>query len=196
MKKIKVLLIVLLVFGLFSILILPENLQAAVTGPVFGGRLIDGVYYQNYYIAPSAGGYSDKINVAMSEWNNSTGAPWVWTPIWITQTGNPNHSRIDFHAEYNYDIGYTSVYTRMYLNYVGMAWPWNSNYNWSEIYINNAWIPRYSWTVQKGVMAHEVGHAFGMAHTAYYYSIMCQNTDAMRVFIPQEIDLNTVNAIY
>ena len=93
-------------------------------------------------------GISDQNNSSMSGWNNSTGAPWVWTPIWFAQTRYPNYNRVDFH-------------------------------------------PRYFWSKQKGIMAHEVGVAFGMAHTAYYYSIMCQHTDDMRVFIPQEIDLET-----
>ena len=69
------------------------------------------------------------------------------------------------------------------------------NWLYTEIYINDKY--KYDYSIDHtGTMAHELGHAMGLAHTYNKYSIMCQTGNGRIVQTPQMIDSEEIVEIY
>lgn len=74
--------------------------------------------------------------------------------------------------------------------------PLVSNWDMNLIEINNPVMPTLSAYEQQGTMAHEIGHAMGLAHNDNHYSIMCQLGNGRVVSNPDSDDVNGVNYLY
>lgn len=133
------------ILGLFD----SDSLSAS---PIFGYRMNKGVTDRQYYISKSAKVYYQEIGRATYDWNNSVGAPWVKTPIWFYATTQIASSEMDFYVQTMgfYTLGIT-------YHYLGSStiYPWNGNWDWARIYMNNAGsIKDLSWLGRKSVAAH------------------------------------------
>lgn len=161
-------------FSIFfiSILVLAFNLQiasAATPTPTFRYNLtwnIRSIYY--YTDSAAQSNYGTPISNAAKNW---------YYPGWsnslypATRTTNQSNSAIDFHT-------YSDMYDGAY-----------SNWDWAAIYLNDFALSGRSSQDIQGVVAHEMGHAFALAHNnTNPYSIMCQERSGRAVYTVQKVD--------
>lgn len=80
----------------------------------------------------------------------------------------------------------------------------NQNYSWTEIILNSNSFPNLQVNNglttaenQQGTVAHEFGHAMGLAHSNNNPDvIMCQLKYGRRVYMPMADDANGINSLY
>lgn len=80
----------------------------------------------------------------------------------------------------------------------------NQNYSWTEIVLNSSVFDSLSNKSglsgnrhRQGTVAHEFGHAMGLAHSNSNPNvIMCQYGRGRKVYLPTADDLNGINALY
>lgn len=150
-----------------------------------------------YYVDSAASGYTNQINDAAYNWEN-TG--YGWNPIYMTAVSSNYATHIDFYA--------ATPATNVYLNSSVAAFTsfWNSNsavivtppnapsynYFYTEIMFNTSNTGSYDYRTSK----HEMGHALGLNHYANHYSIMYPSLDGMYVTTVQQCDHDTINYLY
>lgn len=159
--------------------LLPYNLN--------GGVGNWGNYTRSYWIDSSANEYTHDIWVAYSEWTNTNHI--LRTPISWKRTNTQKDGTIEMHGKYldRQVLGMTEYY--MYGNKVK---PNQQNWGWSKITLNK----NYNSTYLLGTIAHEIGHAMGLDHYTYKYSVMCQKQHGREVASAQHDDLSGINAKY
>ncbi|MBO5476619.1 MAG: matrixin family metalloprotease [Clostridia bacterium] len=187
-------------FCMFAILTIfvGGNIFATMT-PTFPNdiKFSRGVSNCCYYVDSSASSYTSQINSAADNWVD-TG--YGWNPIYMTPVASNYGTHIDFY-------GKTSS-TESYLNNnaLGFTSFWNGdgtlvapfgsyptyNYYYSEIVLNLDLSDSYDIRTAK----HEMGHAFGLAHTENSYSIMCPNITDTYVTTVQQCDHDAINYLY
>ena len=169
--------------------------------PTFEGKYVNGVSNCTIYIDYSSGaGYWESYYVnAANNWES----PGWSNPINLTFVSSNYGSKIDFILDEGSlwsDVGYV-VFAETIFYYNGMEF--NPNYsssNWSfvEIYINDYEFRQTSFSNEDALstVIHEMGHAFGLAHSSNNYSIMYDDHSARRVYRVQKEDNDAVVAKY
>jgi predicted Zn-dependent protease len=200
-KKFKILIISVLIMTTFV-----SSTNNVFATPTFGThRYYTGVGNVTVYIdRPSGAGYWQ--NFITNAANN-----WMYTgvganPIYMRFVSGNNGSTMDIYAKKNsYWIGQglgsgilaeTLFYdsNNRYFNPATNA----KNWVWTEIYINDDNFRKSSFSNDQalGTIIHEMGHAWGLAHTSDRYSIMCQTGSGRAVQRVQKQDNDAVNWLY
>ncbi|PWK14943.1 matrixin family metalloprotease [Tumebacillus permanentifrigoris] len=182
--------------------VLVGDVQAAYGYNLFGYTLNGGVgSYGNakryYFVDSSASGSSSVIDTGMSEWVNSTARTGVTTSVSYRSTTTQSSSVMDWYAGNYYDASQGVIAETEFWIYSTKVAPTAQNWGWNKEKINSVtYSPLSDWD-ERGSVAHEIGHAFGLAHSnSNPYAIMCQLSNGRQVQSATADDLNGVNALY
>lgn len=187
--------------GIVILLLLLTITTVFAATPVFGGKFVRGVNNCTIYI-DSASGAGYWQNYYINAANNWMYPGWS-NPIYLTFVDSNYGSSIDIYADDGAlwaDTGFTVfAETLHYLN--GNQFnPNYSNSNWSftEIYINDTEFRKSSFSNEQalGTVIHEMGHAFGLAHTTNVNSMMCQTGSGRLVERVQKADNDAIVSKY
>lgn len=163
---------------------------------------------RNYWIDSSASGYTTLIDDAVSSWVHTTSRLGITTPISLSRTTTKSSSYFDVYLLAMPGSSNTVAGTYFYVKNVGCINPNlegpNQNWSWTEIHLNSNSFPTLSVSNsltgdqnRQGTIAHEFGHAMGLAHSNNNTSvIMCQLGSGRKVYLPMEDDANGINSIY
>ena len=154
--------------GLLTLFMLP--ISAFAYNTFSGHKLINGVgnygaNNQTYWIDSTASVHAGNINTAMSDWIYTSSYNGVSTPISFVQTTTISNSRIDV-----YKVTTTNDWwglTQM-INDGNSINPETSNWLYTKVLLDSNFGTLSSTSDdnrQKAVIAHEIGHCMGLAHT-------------------------------
>lgn len=147
-----------------------------------------------YYVLSSADGYKGKISTAMDEWVYTS----YTTSLSFRKTSDRKNSVVDVMAtskKGNHSSG-VLAWTEFYKHGGASVNPDKSNWKYSYVKIYK---PNFKGkgVNQKGTIAHEFGHCFGLAHNnSKSKSIMCQTAYGRSVSKAQKCDLKGINHLY
>lgn len=156
-----------------------------------------GVTNTTYYISPSADAYSEPFYTAADNWMYT-----AWgNAIQMDQADSNSDTQIDLYAKtYEQDptLGaYTSAYVSFWDETGGLVsergYGPDRNYYYTELTINTRLFPEDEQVI---ILTHEMGHAFGLAHSNDPYSIMFPYYEEILVDTVQKVDNDTINYLY
>lgn len=158
-----------------------------------GAKLQRGVSNMYYYVASSAYGYTTQINNAVNNWID-TG--YGWNPIYMYPVSSNYATDIDFYAVYELGTGLLGR-TAMYdINEYEVNCE-TTNWFFARIYLSTSLLDSYISSQKQGTIAHEIGHAFGLAHqNNNTHSIMCQKGHHRAVYLVDSTSHNAINTLY
>ncbi len=191
--------LVVAVIAIAALCLFPTN-NAFATTPTFGYRYQNGVGNLTAWInyASGVGYWQTYITGATNNWMY----PGWDNPIYIHYASSNYGSNLDFHQNSNsYFLGGSSTlaWTRFFNGNGGEIYPWNTNWYYAEVHINNDAYrnPSFTNSQAQGTTTHEVGHALGLAHdNNNIYSIMCQTGYGRAVQTVQKVDNDAINILY
>lgn len=163
---------------------------------------------RNYWVDSSASSYTTLIDDAVSSWVHTTSRLSITTPISLSRTTTKSSSYFDVYLLAMPGSSNTVAGTYFYVKNVGCINPNlegpNQNWSWTEIHLNSNSFPTLSVSNsltddqnRQGTIAHEFGHAMGLAHNNNNTNvIMCQLKYGRKVYLPMADDANGINSIY
>ncbi len=174
-----------------------------------GSKMINGVgqsgnrtRYYWYDTSSLDSAWLTRISNAVTAWSNTgTQGCGVYTSVWMKRTTTKSSSVIDFYngSIGNCIVGITSFYTGTGSNSVQIH-PDKSpqDWVWAKIILDTQLSDLGILTAtQKNVLpAHEIGHAFGLAHVTNTAVIMHKNADEWTASRPTSDDCRGVNYLY
>lgn len=191
----------LLVFIFVCFLSLLPDLSAA-TGPIFGHKMTGGISNVSIYIDNKthtyATYYQRLIKNAVNNWDNTGYGTNKFNYVYV---GSSNGSKVDIYSHYLSFFGYDAnviAVTYFYNNLEQQVYPQNNDWYSATIHLSDEVLSSddISNSVATGTFAHELGHAFGLAHNMSKNSIMCQVGAGRAVQTVQLVDHNTLNSLY
>lgn len=106
-------------------------------------------------------------------------------------------SSMDIYAGNYYPQSYGLLGWAEFWRYSTELDPNTQNWGWNKIMINFPSFNTLSVYHRKGTIAHEMGHAFGLAHSTNNSVIMAQYGNHARIYnTAQKDDLNGINYLY
>lgn len=125
-----------------------------------------------YFIGGTATSEAAIIDSAMNKWVNSNGTG-MYTPISYRRTYTQSSATIDiWNTSYNDGVAVGS--TNFFIG-SSVVSPYSTNWYWNEVYLH----PLYrssSAFVKNNVVAHELGHCFGLDHSGNRAHLMYKTT--------------------
>lgn len=196
MKKIKIVNIFLL--AIIFILFFSNNVFAY---NLLGGKYSRGVSNTWYYVDSTASSYTTRINAAANNWVNTGHG---WNPIYMTPVSSTYCTHMDFYGRTsnffpnNRTLANTRFYTNSSQDITATVADTSQTVNWfyAEININTGLLATNTNDTQ-GTLAHEMGHAFGLAHdNNNTLCIMCQTASGRAVYLVSSDDNDAINYLY
>lgn len=151
-----------------------------------------------YYIVNSASSYTEQIDKAIKQWVNTTSRLGYTTSLSFAKTTNRANSVLDYMVTSNREGHSTGVlaWTEFYKSGNSIN-PSSSNWKYCYVKLYKPNFKNLSKSGKKGTIAHEAGHAFGLAHNqGNPKSIMCQTGSGRSVSSVQICDLKGINHLY
>lgn len=157
-------------------------------------RLKYGVNSQYYWLDSTAeNAHPTAIPAGVDHWNSTTD-----TPVWYTRTYTKSESRLDFYRTSTSSNSYCAI-TAMYVD-TSEVDPFSSNWVWARVYIDPLLADTSACgpdTHRDGIIAHEMGHAMGLAHNpSNSSSLMYTYISSTSVDSPNGDDRNGINSLY
>lgn len=164
--------------------------------PTIGGYLQRGVDSMCYYVDSTASSYTSYINTGISRWTNGGHSPSDF--INMTAVSSNYATDVDYYAQPEEDfILAFSIAETSFFSSSGISGSGSVPYYYSEIRINTDEFPSRTSFQKIGTMAHEFGHAMGLAeNNSNTSSIMCQLSSGRTVNTVSNEDYATVVSIY
>lgn len=156
-----------------------------------------GVTNTTYYISPSANEYREPFYTAADNWMYTE-----WgNAIQMDQEEDNLGTQIDLYAKTYEEDPTLGAYTSAYVSFwddLGQlvserGYGPDRNYYYTELTINTRLFPEDERAI---ILTHEMGHAFGLAHSNDPYSIMFPYYEEILVDTVQEVDNDTINYLY
>lgn len=194
MKK-KILTSLLSTFAIFTIMTIDVSAYSTFNN----NKLTYGVgnYGKNkqyYWIDSSASAFNSYITGAMNDWVYTTSYWGITTPISYAKTTTQSSSRMDI-----YKTNTTHNWTAITYFYSGSTEvdPYKGNWSWGKIVLDSDFssVPNNK---KRPIIAHEMGHVMGLAHTNSTKSLMRPDINSSTTTIDraQPDDLAGINFLY
>ncbi len=177
------------------------TVSAATQTPIYRYKLTWNITSVYYYVDSSATYFANPISKAAKNWVYTD---YGWNNLYPnSRTYNIYNSTMDIYGYRTNDNanGFTVFFNRV--NGTGKPYkvnPNSSNWLFAEIYLNKYYLSTATsgtTNYAQGVVAHEMGHAFGLGHNnTNPYSIMCQSASGRRVHTIQRVDHDAFNRKY
>jgi hypothetical protein len=158
-----------------------------------GHNLKYGVNGEYYWLDSTAeNSHPNAIPAGVGHWNNTSD-----TKVWYVSTLDKSKSRLDFYRRSSSSNSYCAT-TALYVD-TSTVNPSSSDWVWAKVTIDpllanaSACGPD---THRDGIIAHEMGHAMGLAHNSNSSSLMYTDISGTRVDAPIKDDRNGINALY
>ncbi|MGE5456574.1 MAG: matrixin family metalloprotease [Ignavibacteriales bacterium] len=197
----KIILLILISITIFIVGTL--NVKAANTPtPTFGHKIIWNIESIYYYVSPGAEQYANYISDAAYNW--------VYTGLGYNKlypnarTSNIYYSAVDFYVYQTPPVSGALAQTKFFARTNGTSgdsfrvYPDSSDWLYAEIEIYSDEFNEQGDYNRRGVISHEFGHAWGLAHNSTNpYSIMSQlGQNYRQVNTVQQVDQDAFNSIY
>lgn len=138
------------------------------------------------------------ITSAVNNWEHTGHG---YNPLYFTRKSNNKGTAIDFYQKHQSFFGSSSVLglTRYYIGSSSKPiYPNEQNWLYAEIYLSlDTLAPNPYYIKIQGTIAHEIGHALGLAHyNENIWSIMCQTRYGREAQTVQKCDSDAINHKY
>ncbi|MER6097714.1 matrixin family metalloprotease [Streptomyces sp. NPDC001728] len=155
-------------------------------------RLKYGVYSQYYWLDSTAeNSHPTAIRGGVGHWNASN------APVYYLNTSDKTQSRLDFYRRSTPSGAYCAI-TAMYVDTAQVDYN-STDWVWAKITVDpaltNAGLCGPD-THRDGTIAHEQGHAMGLAHNSNSSSLMYTSLANTNVDTPIGDDVNGINYLY
>ncbi len=173
------------------------SVLAATSSYPNDAKFTRGVGNTCFWISSSASSYASNIRKASNNWMY-TG----WgNPIYMTEVSSNYATHMDIYAKSSSQDSTLNKNTAAYVSF----WDSNAklvsargyvpsrNYFYTEITINKNNFPS---SYRTSIMIHEMGHAFGLAHSSSKKSIMYPYYNTVEVSTVQKVDNDTIKRLY
>lgn len=185
MKKVKSIVGLLLI----SLILTPTLSAATFTHKLSGG--VDEMYY---YVNSSISSYTSEINDAVYNWVHTDYGD---NPIYLYPVSSNYATSMDYYYKgssgscgNNGVLAYTTMYandTSSSINPNSRDWDW-AEMNFCSLWKTNTYHGFSAYKSRQGTIAHEMGHAMGLAHNTSSSSIMTQVGSGRAVY---KVDSNS-----
>lgn len=154
---------------------------------------------QHYWIDGSASAQAGRIDTAMSQWVNTSSYVGQGNPVDYRKTTTKSSSRMDLYQEGAVQSSYCAV-TEFYVDSTRIGARGSAptkDWVWSKIIVAYPTLfNSSSCTNRQGIIAHEMGHGFGLAHNTYPSTLMYSGIASTGITRAQLDDVKGVTFIY
>lgn len=182
-----------IVLAMIAALIAISAAPAGAYSTFAGHKLTYGINKQSYWMDSTAvAAHPNAIPNGVGLWSATTD-----TKVYYTRTSSKSASRLDFYRRSSESGRYCAV-TEMFVDTKSVD-PTKQNWWWAKVTIDPS-LGRPSACGpdehRKGIVAHEMGHAMGLAHTKNISTLMYVDIASTYINAPTKDDRNGINALY